>query len=100
MKNSRIRELEATLVNFCDGVEQPPPGLDTQEAIESLREELEEALRQEAREFLEETKSLSKNDQIASWRNWLFNADGTVHPWRENIYCELDTPTQPSLPDF
>lgn len=96
MKNSRIRELEATLVDFIDGNSMPPPGMDAQEAIESLREELEEALRQEAWEFLEETKDLSKNDQIASWRNWLVNVDGTVYPWRNNVYCELDTPTQPS----
>ena len=96
MKNSRIRELEATLVDFIEGRSESPPGLDSQEAIGSLREELEEALRQEAQEFLEETQGMDPNDQIASWRNWLRNSEGEVYPWRNDVYCELDTPTQPS----
>lgn len=90
------RTLEETVLAYHRGEEQPPPGMDSREAMGELQEELEEALRADARAFLETTKDLSKDEQIASWRNWLYSDDGEMYPWRRNVYCELDTPTMPS----
>lgn len=98
--NYRTRELEQALINYRNGTEQPPPGVDVEEAIGSIREVVEEALREEAAAFLESTKDLSKEDQLLSWRNWLFNSEGGIYPWRSDVYCEFDeTPTLPSLPE-
>lgn len=91
------RELEETLLAYQAGTEQPPPGMDSRECFAEIQEELEDALREDARKFLEATKNLSKDEQIASWRNWLYNENGEVHQWRSNVYCELDTPTMPSV---
>lgn len=93
--DSLTHALEETLITYQNGEAQPPPGVDIQEAVASIREELEIILLSDAKRFLESTKDLSPEDQLVSWRNWLYAEDGEIYPWRSSVYCELDTPTIP-----